>query len=73
MIRNDYTEISIIISKNGSIWEEKIIDGRVYDKDRNRYLNSYLEVVDILKKTKKRKLLRLHYEYENTKSNINWV
>ena len=47
-VRKDYTDIPIIITENGSAWEDKLIDGRVYDKDRIGYLNSHLEVVDIL-------------------------
>lgn len=44
-VRNEYTEIPIVISENGSAWKDELIDGRVNDEDRIDYLNSHLEVV----------------------------
>ena len=47
-IREDYTDIPIIITENGSAWEDKLTDGRVEDEDRVEYLNSHLKIVEQL-------------------------
>lgn len=49
-IRKDYTSIPIIITENGSAWEDELIEGRVEDEDRVEYLDSHLRVVEQLNK-----------------------
>ena len=47
-VRNEYTDIPIYITENGSAWDDKLEDGRVHDEGRINYLNLHLEVVEKL-------------------------
>jgi beta-glucosidase len=45
-IRNNYTDIPIYITENGSAWDDEVEDGKVHDKDRVDYLLAHLHAVE---------------------------
>ncbi len=45
-LRNDYTDIPVYITENGSSWDDCLVNGEVNDLDRIKYLDSHLEVID---------------------------
>ncbi|WP_461205463.1 GH1 family beta-glucosidase [Clostridium sp. DL1XJH146] len=47
-VRNDYTDIPIYITENGSAWDDKLDEGKVHDEDRINYLNDHLQIVSKL-------------------------
>ena len=44
-IRDQYTDIPIMITENGSAFDDKVVDGEVADTDRLEYLKSHLDAV----------------------------
>ncbi len=44
-VRNDYTQIPIMITENGSAWDDTLEDGKVHDNERIDYLNSHLQTI----------------------------
>lgn len=42
-VREDYTDLPIYITENGSAWNDVVVDGRVKDSDRQDYLQRHLE------------------------------
>lgn len=47
-VREEYTDIPVYITENGSAWMDEIEEGQVHDKGRVLYLQSYMEIVDRL-------------------------
>lgn len=47
-VRNEYTELPIYITENGSAWEDIIENESVHDTDRILYMEEYIDTVDRL-------------------------
>ena len=45
-IHNRYRPRSILITENGSAWDDSLIDGKIFDKGRIDYLRSHLDAID---------------------------
>ena len=42
-VRDDYTDLPIYVTENGSSWVDRVTDGRIHDDGRTRYLATHLE------------------------------
>jgi beta-glucosidase len=44
-IRKQYTDLPIYITENGSAWDDKVVNSKVHDEERCRYLLDHLDAV----------------------------
>lgn len=47
-LREDYTDLPIYITENGAAYDDRLIDGKIFDNDRIEYLNKHLNIVSKL-------------------------
>lgn len=50
-IRDQYTDIPIYITENGSAFKDKLVDGKINDVDRIKYFESHFNVINDIKDT----------------------
>ncbi|MFA5470424.1 MAG: family 1 glycosylhydrolase [Acholeplasmataceae bacterium] len=48
MIRNDYTDIPMIITENGAAFKDKLENGKIIDNNRINYIKSHSEIIEKL-------------------------